>query len=305
MYTFIVNPNARTGLGHKIWHVLESQLQDRNINYQVFFTKYQNHATKIAREITSANSHCTLIALGGDGTVNEVINGISELSNATLGYIPIGSSNDFSRGLKLSSDPVEALNHILSPSHFSYINIGTLNYGSEKRRFAVSAGIGFDAEVCHRVSFSKLKVLLNKIKLGKLSYTGVAIQSILLQTPRKMTITLDNCQTINFDKTYFAAIMNQKYEGGGFMFCPKAQPGDDLLDLIIIEGLPKLKILLLLPTAFWGKHTLFRGIHTYQCKNVKIQSEIPLPVHTDGEAIFQQKTITGTLEVEKLRMIIS
>lgn len=305
MYTFIVNPNARTGLGHKIWNELETELQNRHVNYQVFFTKYQNHATKIAKEITSSHSHCTLIALGGDGTINEIINGISDLSNVTLGYIPIGSSNDFSRGLNLSSNPMEALKHILSPSHIAYINIGTLTYGSEKRRFAVSAGIGFDAEVCHKISFSKLKVFFNKIKLGKLSYTGVAIQSILMQTPKKMTITLDHNKTVSFDKTYFAAFMNQKYEGGGFMFCPKAQPGDDLLDLIVVEGLPKLKILLLLPTAFWGKHTLFHGIHTYQCKNAKIQSEIPLPVHTDGEAIFQQECISGTLETEKLRMIIS
>ncbi|MGN1166568.1 MAG: diacylglycerol/lipid kinase family protein [Lachnospiraceae bacterium] len=305
MYTFIVNPNARTGLGHKVWKDLETHLQSQNVNYQVFFTKYQRHATEITKKVTSSNSHCTLIVLGGDGTVNEVINGISELPNVTLGYIPIGSSNDFSRGLKLSSNPLESLKHILSPSRFTYINIGTLNYGSGNRRFAVSSGIGFDAEVCHKISFSKLKIFLNKVKLGKLSYAGVAIQSILLQTPQKMTITLDNNRTVSFNKTYFAAFMNQKYEGGGFMFCPKAEPGDDILDLIVIEGLSKLKILFLLPTAFFGKHVYFRGIHTYQCKSAKIQSETALCVHTDGEDVFLQTEISGALESEKLRIIVS
>ena len=152
MYTFIVNPNARTGLGHQVWSELEAELQAQNIQYQVFFTKYQNHATKITRELTNTSEPCTLVVLGGDGTINEVIDGIENFSSVTLGYIPIGSSNDFSRGMCLSSDSKTALKHILSPTDFSYINIGNLEYGSVKRRFAVSAGIGFDAQVCHKIA---------------------------------------------------------------------------------------------------------------------------------------------------------
>ena len=304
MYTFIVNPNARTGLGHAVWSELEKELQKRHIRYQVFFTKYQNHATEIVQKMTSSPEHCILIALGGDGTINEVINGICNLSNVTLGYIPIGSSNDFSRGMGIPSSPQEALKCILSPTHFAYINIGVLNYAQSKRRFAVSSGIGFDAQVCHKIAISKLKYLLNKIKLGKLSYVGVALQSILFMTPRSMTITMDNCRSVNFERVYFTAFMNQKYEGGGFMFCPNAKPGDDILDLTVIEGLSKIKILLLLPTAFFGKHTRFRGIHTYQCKTATVKSNVLLPVHTDGEPIFQQNELTATLESEKLRVII-
>lgn len=305
MYTFIVNPNAKTGLGSQVWSSLEDILKEKEVNYQVFFTKYQKHATRLAKKLTQESGAKTLIVLGGDGTINEVINGIEDLTDTVLGYIPIGSSNDFARGMGLSTDPIQALQHILSPNRFTYINIGTSTYGDKKRRFAVSSGLGFDADVCHQVYVSKLKKLLNKMHLGKLSYAAVALQLILTMTPRKMTITLDNNEPIELKKTYFAAAMNQKVEGGGFKFCPKADPTDDILDVIAVSNMSKLKILALLPTAFFGWHVRFKGVHIYRCKKAVFKSERPLPVHTDGEPVFLQQEITYSLESKKLRLILS
>lgn len=305
MYTFIANPNARSGLGKKTWDELEPVLKARNIKYQVFFTKYQRHATQMARRLTAIRKRCTIIILGGDGTVNEVINGIDRLSDVTLGYIPIGSSNDFARGYGLSTDSVEALNHILAPSRFHYMNIGVLSYSNHQRQFAVSAGIGFDAEVCHQIVISRLKVFLNKLKLGKLSYAGVALQRIIAMQPGKMVLTLDDKKRLEFEKVYFITAMNNRFEGGGFKFCPKADPGDDLLDIIVISDISKLKLLALLPTAFSGLHTRFRGVHTFQCRKADIMSERALPLHTDGEPVFPQKHLTFTLAPEKIRIISS
>lgn len=305
MYTFIVNPNARTGLGLKTWKTLELILKERGISYQVFFTKYQKHATRITRRLTEEKKQRMIIVLGGDGTINEVVNGISDLSETTLGYIPIGSSNDFARGMGLSTDPVSALEHILFPTRFAYVNIGVLNYQNKKRRFAVSSGFGFDAGVCHQILVSNLKKILNRLHLGKLSYAGVAIRRILALTPRQMTLILDHDRHIIFDRVYFAAAMNQKVEGGGFKFCPKADPSDDMLDVIVVAGLSKLKILTLLPTAFKGWHIHFKGVYTYRCKEAEFRSENPLPVHTDGEPVFLQRHVNLSLEKEHLRLILS
>lgn len=305
MYHFIVNPNARSGLGHKVWQSLEAVLKNQNVEYQVYFTKYQHHATKITKALTSSGEKCTVIALGGDGTVNEVMNGIADISKTTLGYIPIGSSNDFARSLKLSTDALTALNHILNPSAYQYINIGTLEYKEKKRRFAVSAGFGFDAAVCHHLLISKLKRFLNKMHLGKLSYVVIAIQRLFAQTPGPVTLTLDGEKTLEFDKTYFVAAMNQRYEGGGFKFCPKADPSDDILDIIVAANIPKLKVLLMLPTALKGWHVHVKGIYTYQCKYAEIHSNRALPVHTDGESIFLQKNVRLGLEPEKIKLILS
>ena len=162
------------------------------------------------------------------------------------------------------------------------------------------------ADVCyHNNLSSKLKHFLNKCKLGKLSYTAIALHLLLTSNPKSMRITLDDQKPITFPKVYFIAAMNQRYEGGGFEFCPKADPKDDLLDIIVVSGLSKFKILCLLPTAYKGKHTKFKGIYTYQCKSAKIESMQVLPVHTDGEADLRSDTATFALEPDRIRFIRS
>ena len=303
MYTFIVNPNARSGLGGKIWNEIEAVLKQRSIPYQVYFTLYRCHATQLARDITSGQDDCTIVILGGDGTVNEVVNGICHYKKTTLGYIPIGSSNDFARFFHLSKEPLKALETVLSPSGFSYMDIGLLNYKNKQKNFAVSTGIGFDAGICHQAVISKLKVFLNKIDLGKLTYAGISLDRLIYLKPKGMSIILDGERKIAFDHVFFTVVMNHPYEGGGFKFCPAADPCDGFLDVMVISGISKLKALLLLPTAFMGKHIHFKGVYNYRCRRIEIESEKALPVHTDGEPVFLQKHMSVSLEPEKLRVI--
>lgn len=304
MYAFIINPHARTGLGLKTWNQLESVLKEQGVEYQAFLTRYPNHAAEFTRKLTSGPEPVTLVVLGGDGTINETVNGIQDFSRVTLGYIPIGSSNDFARSMKLSGNPEIVLKQILSPSVYTYINIGRLTYGEHTRRFAVSSGIGFDADVCFHNTSSGIKRLLNRLKLGKLSYTAVALYLLMALNPRPMTLTVDG-QSRHFKKMFFATAMNQRYEGGGFKFCPAADPGDDRLDIIVIADMPKLKALLLLPTAYKGWHVHFKGVYTCSCRKIHITSETKLPVHTDGEPIAQSSEVSFSLEPEKLRFIRS
>ncbi|MCP1103262.1 YegS/Rv2252/BmrU family lipid kinase [Aequitasia blattaphilus] len=303
MYHFIVNPNARSGLGKDTWNTIERVLVDKNVDYQVYETKYQRHATAISRKITEQEGIHNIIVLGGDGTVNEVVNGIFDLERVILGYVPIGSSNDFARGLSLSQNPLEALAGILNPKECVPINVGIIGYGNQKRRrFCVSSGLGFDAAVCHQIVVSHLKTFFNKIKLGKLAYAGVALQQLIKAKPSSMSITVDG-KTTKYEKVLFAAAMNLKYEGGGFMFAPKAVVNDSILNIVIAHNLPKLKILLLLPLAYRGLHTHFKGISILEGKNIIINSEVPLPIHTDGEPIFLHNKIHVTLEGKTLRVV--
>lgn len=304
MYTFIVNPHARSGLGLKVWKRLEGMLKERQLKYQVFLTRYPGHATKFAHTLTSGSKEITLIALGGDGTINEVVNGIQDLSKVTLGYVPIGSSNDFARSMKLSHEPEVLLKQILSPSEYAYINIGRLTYQDQIRRFAVSSGIGFDADVCFHNPSTGIRRLLNRLKLGKLSYTAVALGLLMTLKPGPMVLVADG-QRKYFKKVFFATAMNQRYEGGGFKFCPDADPGDDLLDIIVIADMPKLKALLLLPTAYIGLHVHFKGVHTFTCKEVRITGRKKLSLHTDGEPVTAVSRASFSLETEKLRLILA
>lgn len=112
MYTFIANPNARSGRGILLWKQIEKILLEKEIAYNVLFTKYQHHATRLVHDLTSDGAPHTIVVLGGDGTLNEVIDGIRYLDKVTLGYIPLGSGNDFARGLGLPTDIHSALEQI-------------------------------------------------------------------------------------------------------------------------------------------------------------------------------------------------
>lgn len=305
MYTFIVNPHSRSGLGKHIWKEVQSVLDEKGIKYTVYFTKHQKHATKIVRELTDDDQKHTIVALGGDGTINEVINGIKHLSLVTLGYIPTGSSNDFARSYQLPSNPKDALENILSAKHICKMDVGELSYQNKKRRFAVSSGAGFDAAICHEAVVSKIKFLLNRLKLGKLTYVLIALRQWLFLTPQKAEIILDGKEAHSFNRCYFIASMNQRYEGGGFMFAPQAEPDDGKLSICVIADMPRLKMLPLLPAALFGKHIYARGVYTYNCKTISIHTDTALPLHTDGEPVFLQHDVSLRCLPEQLNIITS
>lgn len=305
MYYFIVNPNASSGKGIQIWNKLIPILQNENIPYSVHFTKEKGHASTLARQICTEHHPCTVIAVGGDGTVDEVVDGLCCYDDIVFGYIPTGSANDTVRGLHLCTDPVMALHTILHPKQISRINLGLINNKSEEHKFMVSAGIGYDAEVCHEAFRSRFKKTLNKIKLGKLTYVLLAIKKLLFLHTFTMTYTTDNNESITYDKTVFIVGMNLQYEGGGLKLCPNAQYDDDLLDICIVEQMPRPKLLCILPLGFKGKHTGFKGIHIEKCKKVCIKTSIPTAVHTDGENWGMQTEIEMSVLPEKLQMIIS
>lgn len=302
-YTFIVNPNSRSGMGGMIWEIIEPELIKRHVDYEQFHTSYPGHAVKLVRDITSDGAKYNLVVLGGDGTINEVINGITDVSKVILGYIPTGSSNDFARGVKLPSDPMAALNVVLKPGAIRKMDVGLLTRAGKKRRFAVSTGIGFDAAICHQAAVSKLKVILNHLKLGKLTYVGIALNRLFRDKPVTAEVILDEGESRTYKNVYFAAAMNNPYEGGGFYFCPDAENDDRLLDVIVISSLPKLAVLFLLPTAYKGWHVHFPGISCLRCRKVCIRTERPLAVHTDGEPVFLRKEVTAELLPEQIRIM--
>lgn len=296
-YDFIVNPKSRSGLGEMTWKMLEPELKKRRIGYTVHMTEKRKNAEKIAEMLTADGEPHTLVVLGGDGSLNEVINGIREPDKITLGYIPIGSSNDFARGMGIPKEPLAALEAVLRPKKVIHMDIGVLSDEIRSRRFLVSGGIGFDAAVCHEVCVSRWKVILNKLGLGKLSYAVVALDRLVKDRPVHLSLVLEDGSEREFPKTYFAAFMNLPYEGGGFKFCPDASPEDGMLDVIVAHGLPVLKILFLLPLAFGGRHTGFKGVTILRCRKVRAEAAVPLALHTDGEPGFPRRAIeAGVLE---------
>ena len=301
-YSFIINPNSRSGKGGKVWNEIHEELDKRQVEYEYFFTQKPKHAIQIAEELTSDGEEHNIAVLGGDGTINEVVNGITDLEKTTLGYIPTGSGNDFCRGMKMTKDPLRALDIILNGKNTRSIDIGVVDRKGRKRRFAVSTGIGYDAAICHQVAISKYKRLLNKLRLGKLSYVFVALNRLFKDDVVKTEIWVDDKESETYNNTYFVAVMNNPYEGGGFKFCPKAKADDGKLNMIIVSNLPKLVVLLMLPTAFLGLHVFFKGITVKEGNKIRIKTDRSLPVHVDGEPLYLRKDVTVTLENKQLKV---
>lgn len=312
MYHIIVNPAAKSGRGRKLWSRIEDGLIERKVEYDVYFSKQAGFVTKHVRELTenynmSGNPEpLRLIILGGDGTINETLLGITDFSKVEIGYIPAGSSNDMARDLQLPKDPLKILDIILSGNTRRVMDIGEVSFNGirQSRYFAVSSGIGFDAAVCAMVFESRLKKILNKIGLGKLIYLAIAIKLII--TAKKVAADIyfdDSEEPVHYRKFLFAAGMVHKFEGGGFKFCPEADYKDGLLDVCVVGNLPKIVMLLALPTAFAGKHLIIPGIDSYRCKTMRVEVSMPLWVHTDGEVEKPVKMASMTCHFQKLRTL--
>lgn len=303
-YTFIINPKSRSGKGGVIWNLLKPELKKQRIECDIFYTEYAGHAREIAADVTSDGEEHTIVVLGGDGSIGEVLSGIRDCSKVTLGFIPTGSGNDFSRELKLPVKPEKALENVLKPGRIVPMDVGIARSGGTYR-FAVSTGIGFDASVCHYVEKSRMKTFLNRIHLGSLVYLGTALKRLFADPLYEADVWLDDHEPLHFQRMYFAAAMNQPYEGGGFRFCPDAKPDDGLLDVIVVSKLPRLKVLCLLPTAFAGKHVRFRGIDIYKCKKVRIEVNEKAAVHTDGQPAAVENTLEAEIAQKQIRVIVS
>ncbi len=299
MYNFIVNPKARSHQGIAIWKKIKNILEDKNVQYKEFMTKGPGYARKVTDKITRDRGvKPIIIVLGGDGTLNEVINGINYIENVTLGYIPIGSSNDFARGMGLNGSEEELLNVVLSNLKHEYIDYGIVRVGGESRRYVVSSGIGYDAGVCYETNYSSIKVLLNKLRLGKFTYVVIALKQLIKQPLVECKITFDDSTDIEYNKMILIATHIQKYEGGGLMFCPDADYQDGTLDMCVANNIFKPKVLQILPKAYKGEHIKFKGITTYKCTKAKVKVNRPLYVHTDGESFVLENGTIEHMEVE-------
>ncbi len=306
MYHVIINPASRSGRGLQIWKSqIEPALRRKSISYRPYFSEKAGDTTHIVRELFGREyGDVSLLILGGDGTVNEALQGMDDSSRAVLGYIPTGSSNDLARDLKLPKKPLDALDVILCSGSPRTMDLGTVLYpDGERRRFAVSCGIGFDAAVCQEALHSGIKDAMNRLGLGKLTYLGIALRQLFASKAVSGKLTLEDGRPVDIGNMLFTACMLHRFEGGGFMFAPDADAGDGILNLCAVGDLPKLFILLALPTAFWGKHYMVRGITPYQSGSLTIEASLPLWIHTDGEVTRKSNRISVTCEKAAIRVI--
>lgn len=309
MITFIVNEASGRGRGGKIWRALRREMLEQELPFRAWCTRSPGEATALAQlACQDAQELQKLVVVGGDGTVNEVLNGISDFSQIALGVVPIGSGNDFVRGLGLPRDPRAALERVFAASGDARIDLGQVRIdGQAPRRFGISAGIGMDAWVCAQVDASRAKAGLNRLGLGSFSYGLMTLSAAWnLETANgNVTFTTPHGRhRQDLSNLIFLACMNFPWEGGGVPIAPEASAVDGCFSVCFAENLERSQVFTKLPLLALGRHPHTEGVTLLKASRIDVALDRPLYVHADGEVPGRVRRVTFDVLPQKLRVLV-
>lgn len=281
----IVNPNAGNGRGKKDWDKISRLLQKYQLPYYVHFTFTKGHAIKLASEgIRNGFRH--IIVIGGDGTMNEVVNGIflgdaCATPDVTLGMITVGTGNDWGRMFGIPTDYEKAIK-VIKENKTCLQDVGVVSYfhgnTREKRYFANIAGLGFDAVVVRRTNNQK-----ENGKRGKILYFWNLLRSLMTYKHTQTEVVIDGQKISNH--TFSISLGIGKYSGGGMRQTPKALPDDGLFDITVIKKISRREVIKSVRRLYDGSILEHPNIESYQGKDVKIDSDPLIHLEADGESL--------------------
>ena len=307
-FEIFVNPAGASGKAWKVWQRAEGVCRSSDCTYTLHCSEPEYGIEEMLAEVTSRGEETAIIVIGGDGTQNEAVNGIRDFGRTRYGFIPCGTGNDMMRDMGLPAGSGELIRRMLDGTVKREIDVGELTFYCEdgeviRRRFNISSDVGFGAATCELVNRSKIKPLLNRFGLGRLSYLIEAVRVCFTAKPVAVKISCGG-RTRLYRKCLCAIAMNHCHEGGGLKFCPNADFTDGRLDLCIGNGLSHLEFLNMLPHAYKGTHLKLRGVYEECSEHIVMTAEQPLWVHTDGEVIGKARRVEMRIIPEKLRLMV-
>jgi diacylglycerol kinase (ATP) len=289
IFQFIINPSAGQGKYQRIIHAIHETLSASGLKYETNVLQYKGEAAAIAKK--AAQDHHIVVAVGGDGTVNEVLNAIVG-THATFGIVPAGTGNGFARAMNLPLNPEEAC-QVLVEGYIREIDVGEVN----GRYFLGTAGIGFDALIA-RFAAEKTGPLR-----GMWLYFFGGASVFYKYSPPLVDVQIDS-DTIRVTPL-LVAVANTKRYGGKALIAPDARPDDGLFDVCVIQNMGAFRLLRHLPKLFSGKHIRLSDVAVYKGRKIVINSSEPVPLHVDGEAMGEYSSIQFTLLPKAIRVLVS
>ncbi len=278
-FTFILNPNAGKGSGGKLKENIYRAIKSRTSDFEFVETTRQGDATELAKHSSSE----IVVAVGGDGTVHEVANGIIG-TEKTLGVIPIGSGNDFIKSIGLPKDLEQSVS-CLFLGKTSLIDVGRVdvrrnespNWGNSSPSFFVNGlGVGFDAAVAERARH------ISYVS-GTLVYLLAVFQTLGRYRSPDFSVSIDGRKTNS--KYLLIAVGNGVCAGGGFYLTPEAKADDGELDVCLIEELSIPRILAVMPAVMKGSHRTSSHVKFEKGRSILIVASSGVCVHADGEIL--------------------
>lgn len=286
-YKLIANPAARRGNTRLIISRTLELLARRGVSYDLELTTGPKEAGRIAR--AACRDHDVIVAIGGDGTVNEVVQGMV-FSDTPLGIIPGGTGNDFIRSLQIPNRLEQAVDIVLA-GKTRQIDVGKIN----GTYFANNIGFGFDAAV------NVTAYGMNGSTGGLSLYLRALVKTLCQYRPVQLTIAM-NGRTID-QETFLLSVGNGTTCGGGFKLTPHAKLDDQLLDVTLLKPLPLASLLWHFPKVFLGSIDRVSHASLEITAELTITSNGPVPIHVDGEifpgneGIYQVSMVPRALTV--------
>jgi diacylglycerol kinase (ATP) len=283
----IVNPNAGRKKGEKDWFTINDHLNNSEIVYESVFTTHKEHAIALTTRFIK-KGYRNFIVVGGDGTLNEVVNGIFFQKNVPtseflIAMIPVGTGNDWCRMFGIPFKYAEAID-LIRQGNTLVQDIGKVTYYNSstlKRRYFINvAGMGYDAEVAAKTNKDK-----EKGKSGPFSYLKNLFTSLLFYKYTDTEISLAHSADSFKNKTFSISVGICKFNGGGMKQLPKAIPDDGLLDMTLIKKLGKFTVLKEVKNLYDGSFINHPKVQTFQSQSFKIESNPPINLEVDGESL--------------------
>ena len=279
---FIVNPVAAAGKTGSVWPEIEKELHSLGLEFDHRFTEAPNHATALARE--GVEQGCEIVvAVGGDGTVNEVVNGLmspgGEQAEATLGVVITGRGSDLARTIGVPSDYGEACARLAGDRTMT-VDLGLVTFhqeGESRQRYFVNVGGGgFDGEVAKRANQAP------NFMGGTIPYLTSLVTTLLAYQNKPIELVLDDREPIAMVANS-VVVANCQYFGGGMRVAPDADPNDGLFDVIVIGDVDKIEFLMTVPKVYDGTHLTHPQVDAYRARRVEVRSDLPLLLQVEGE----------------------
>ncbi len=269
-YLFIVNPNAGRGKGRKIIPLLKAYLKRHSIPNEIWETSARWEAVKLTQEGIKAGFE-VIVAVGGDGTIHEVANGLLRSDKSIpIGGIRVGSGNDFLRYFKYPTNLEEAMAILLRGNEL------TIDAGRVEEHYFINAiGVGFDAEAAYEM-----------LKIQWLGGTAVYLYAVFKQLLKYRTpyVRVQMDDQVFEGPIALVSVGNGQSSGGGFMLTPRAKMDDGWFDICLIKAVPRWKVMTLLPRVMGGGHINHPDVIMAKAKKVIIDcDQVELLAHLEGE----------------------
>ena len=273
--------------------LVERALQAAELDYQLSLTQHVGHALELARQ-AALESWPIVVAAGGDGTLNEVLNGLMQADpgtqRSTLGIIPLGTCNDLADALSLPHDITAACRRLVE-GQTRIIDIGLVN----GRYFGNNSAVGLEPLVT--IAQNEMR------RFGSMRYMLAAVKTIL--SPQSWSMRLAWDHGVYEGSVALVSVGNNARTGGSFYMTPKARLDDGLLDFAYAFGMSSLQMLRLLPQTFSGKHINHPLVAYQQTTKLSITATPSTPIQADGE-LFENDAVEINYEIlpNKLRVIV-